>query len=145
MTGAMLHQATAVAIGGRAILLEGPPGIGKSSLALALIDRGATLVGDDGVALSRRGAVLWVAPPPHTAGLLEIRNVGIASLPAVAAQAALVLTLSHDAPRYIEQAEMVVRSGVSVPHLLFDPRSAPGAVRAEYALGLHGLPRTETA
>ena len=30
------HQATAVAIGGRALLIEGPPGSGKSSLALAM-------------------------------------------------------------------------------------------------------------
>ncbi|MGB7371776.1 MAG: serine kinase, partial [Erythrobacter sp.] len=29
----------------------GPPGCGKSSLALALIDRGAQLIGDDGVTL----------------------------------------------------------------------------------------------
>jgi len=40
------HQATAVAINGRAVLIEGPPGAGKSTLALALIDRGAVLVGD---------------------------------------------------------------------------------------------------
>ena len=35
------YQATCVAIGGRAVLIEGEPGSGKSSLALALIDRGA--------------------------------------------------------------------------------------------------------
>lgn len=40
-----LHQATCVAIGGRGVLIEGLPGSGKSSLALALIDRGAQLVG----------------------------------------------------------------------------------------------------
>ncbi|MFM5886059.1 MAG: HPr kinase/phosphorylase, partial [Novosphingobium sp.] len=48
----VLHQATAVAIGGRGVLIEGAPGSGKSSLALALIDRGAALIGDDGVALA---------------------------------------------------------------------------------------------
>src|SRR3546814_11755709 len=47
-------QGSAVAIGGRAVLIIGPPGSGKTSLALALIDRGATLIGDDGVALARR-------------------------------------------------------------------------------------------
>ena len=40
-------QATCVAIAGRALLIEGAPGTGKSSLGLALIDRGAQLIGDD--------------------------------------------------------------------------------------------------
>ena len=75
------HQASCVAIGGRGLLIDGPPGSGKSSLALALIDRGATLVGDDGVLLELRGGRLWALPPPNIAGLLEIRNVGLAMLP----------------------------------------------------------------
>ena len=46
---ATLANVSCVAIGGRGVLIEGAPGSGKSSLALALIDRGAALVGDDGV------------------------------------------------------------------------------------------------
>ena len=61
-----VRQAGAVAIGGCGLLIEGAPGSGKSSLALALIDRGAALIGDDGVALSLRGGRLWAAPPPNT-------------------------------------------------------------------------------
>ena len=41
------RQASCVAIGGRGVLIEGDPGSGKSSLVLALLDRGAHLVGDD--------------------------------------------------------------------------------------------------
>ncbi len=55
----LIHQASCVAIGERALLIEGLPGSGKSSLALALIDRGATLVGDDGVVLVNRNGILW--------------------------------------------------------------------------------------
>jgi len=134
-----LRQSTAVAIGGRALLIEGPPASGKSSLALALIDRGATLIGDDGIALESRGAMLWAAPAPATAGLIELRNVGIVSLPTAEAPVALVLTLAHDAPRFVEQADTVEIAGLAVARLVFDPRGPAAAVRAEYALAMHGL------
>lgn len=138
-----LRQSTAVAIGGRALLLEGAPGSGKSALALALIDRGAVLVGDDGVMLETREGALWAAPAPATAGLIELRNVGIVTLPASAAPVALVLTFAADAPRYVEHAGTVEITGHAIPALAFDPRGPAAAVRAEYALALHGLPPRE--
>lgn len=133
-----LHQATAVEIGGRALLIEGPPGSGKSSLALALIDRGATLIGDDGIALEWQDGTLWVHPAPATEGLIELRNVGILTLPATKAPAALVLQLREDAPRFVETADTVDIGSTAVPLLAFDPRGPAAAVRAEYALALHG-------
>jgi hypothetical protein len=50
----VLH-ASGVVLGGRAALFAGPPGAGKSSLAAALLRRGATLLSDDTVALELRG------------------------------------------------------------------------------------------
>lgn len=136
---AVLHQAGCVAIGGRGLLIEGPPGSGKSSLALALIDRGAELVGDDGVLLAARAGKLWADPPPNTAGLLEIRNVGLASLPAVSAPVRLVLRLDPAAERFVEQAETHHVSGVGIPLIRLWPGSPVLALRAEWALRLHGL------
>lgn len=134
-----VRQATAVAIGGRALMIEGPPGSGKSSLALALIDRGAALVGDDGVALSLRDGRVWAAPPPNTAGLLEIRNVGIVTLPATEAQVALVLRFDAQAPRHVETADSLELLGQAVPLLPLHPEAWPLALRAEWALMQHGL------
>lgn len=74
-------HATCVAFGGHGVLLLGPPGAGKSDLALRLIDGGATLVADDRVMLSRAGAGLLAAPPDALAGLLEIRGTGIVRMP----------------------------------------------------------------
>ncbi len=140
-----LRKSTAVAIGGRALLIEGTSGSGKSSLALALIDRGATLIGDDGIALSTRGGELWTRPAPATAGLIELRNVGILALPTTEAPAALVLQLREEAPRFVESAATIEIAGVAIPALAFDPRIPAAAVRAEFALALHGLARTATA
>ena len=53
----LLH-ATAISINGQAVLLIGPPGSGKSDLALRLIDRGALLIADDQVALTEVDGVL---------------------------------------------------------------------------------------
>jgi serine kinase of HPr protein (carbohydrate metabolism regulator) len=128
-----------VAIDGRGVLIEGPPGCGKSSLVLALVDRGAQLVGDDGVTLESRDGRLWALPPPNISGKLEIRNVGIAGLPAVEAPLALAVQLSEQAPRYIEQAEASDIEGFEIPVIRLWPHSPVLPLRVEWALRLHGL------
>lgn len=137
MIGELLANVTCVAVAGRGLLIEGPPGSGKSALALALIDRGATLVGDDGVTLEVRSGRLWAHPPPNIAGLLEIRCVGIATLPAGPAPICLVLRLGEAGPR-LPAIEQVRLGGIALPRLSSAP-FALDAVRAEWALRLHGL------
>ena len=137
---AILHQATCVAIKGRAILIEGPPGSGKSSLALALIDRGATLIGDDGVNLAARDGILYAAPPPNIAGLLEVRNLGLLEFPTASnVPAALIVVLGPDAPRFIEAPDLAERAGARLPLVrLWQSEVAP-AHKVELALGRYGL------
>jgi serine kinase of HPr protein (carbohydrate metabolism regulator) len=135
----LLANASCVAIGGRAVLIEGEPGSGKSSLALALIDRGAMLIGDDGVILEEREGRLWAAPPPNIAGLLEVRNVGLVTLPTCAAPLALVIRFDADAPRSIDVAERIERRGHALPLVPLYPASAALPLRAEFALKVHGL------
>lgn len=134
-----LRQASCVAIGGRGILIEGEPGSGKSSLALALIDRGAELVGDDGVLLENRNGTLWASPPPTIAGKLEIRNVGIVELPCVEARVALLVRLDRAAERFVEEPERTDIEAASVPVVRLWPDTPILALRAEWALKLHGL------
>jgi len=135
------HQATCVAIAGRGVLIEGAPGSGKSSLALALLDRGAQLVGDDSVLLMPDGAGRLVAMPhPNTGGLLEVRNLGLVPFPACdAAPVCLLLTLDRDAPRFVEQAGLATRGGVTIPAIALWPDSPVLALRAEIALARYGL------
>jgi len=137
---ALTRQAGCVAIGGRGVLIEGAPGLGKSSLALALIDRGAHLVGDDGVLLHARDGRLYAAPHPATRGLIELRGVGLIPLPVRdEAPVALILRLSPDAPRYVESAPREVLAGISLPVITLWPDGPALPLRAEWALRQHGI------
>ncbi|MFM5895408.1 MAG: HPr kinase/phosphorylase [Novosphingobium sp.] len=136
----LLHQATCVAIDGRALLIEGAPGSGKSSLALALIDRGAVLVGDDGVSLELRGNRLFASPPPRIAGLLEVRGLGLIPFPTTAnIPVALVLKLDPEAERFIEHAGRTTLHGTELPLASLWPDTSALPIKAELALRLFGL------
>lgn len=134
-----LRQATCVLIDGCAVLIEGPAGCGKSSLALALIDRGAVLVGDDGVALEVRGTQLWASPPPNIAGLLEVRNVGLVELQVGEGPVGLLLQLDPAAPRFVDSAALVDICGIQVPVIALFPDTTALALRAEWAVRKHAL------
>jgi hypothetical protein len=139
---AIVIQASAVVIAGRALLIEGPPGSGKSSLALALIDRGAGLIGDDGVTLARHSDLLIASPPPNIAGLLEVRGVGLVrEAVAPPAPVALILVLGGPAPQRLPETPLARRviAGIAVPVIAFDPGTIAPALRAEWALRVHGL------
>lgn len=136
----LIHQASCLAIGSRAILIEGPPGSGKSSLTLALIDRGAGLIGDDGVTLTTRNGRLIASPPPHIAGLIEVRNVGLIRRPTTGdLPVALAIRLDEAAPRHLDRPETLVIAGIGLPLIRLWPQSPVLALRAEAALELHGL------
>lgn len=72
-----LH-ASAVAIGGRALLLMGTSGAGKSSVALHLAAAGASLIADDVSALELRGDTVVLHPGP---GLASIDQDELARMP----------------------------------------------------------------
>ena len=136
----VLHLATCVAIGGRGLLIEGPPGSGKSSLALALIDRGAMLVGDDGVLIVRDGHALRASPAPATQGLIEVRNLGLLDFPTLAdVPVALVIILDPAATRFREAPDWLDRAGCRIPTVALWPDSPVLALRAELALRTFGL------
>lgn len=72
----ILH-ASCVALGGRALLIRGASGRGKSGLALSLMGLGAQLVGDDRIRLAAEDGALIARSAPNLDGLIEARGIGL--------------------------------------------------------------------
>jgi len=79
-----LIHATCVEVGDVGVLLRGPSGSGKSDLALRLMDEGARLVSDDQVEISTADGQVLAAAPDTLDGLMEVRGVGVVSMPNMA-------------------------------------------------------------
>ena len=135
-----MANVSCVALRGRGVLITGEPGSGKSSLALALLDRGAELVGDDGVELALDGDRVLASPPPNTAGLIEIRNVGLLEVPTATAPIAIVIALDPAAERLPLGAGEAWLLDCRVPQVALYPDTPALPLRAEAALEIHGLP-----
>ena len=140
LSSEVLH-ATTVAIDGRAVLIEGPSGSGKSDLALRLIDRGARLVADDCTLVLRTpaGAALVARSPGAFEGRIEVRGIGIAALPHVdEAPVALLVRLDPEPPRLPERRRRMI-AGIEVRVIVLDPRPASAPIKVELALAQPGL------
>ena len=130
---AFLVHATTVAIGGRAILLRGVSGSGKSDLALRLIDAGALLVADDQSELYRDGEAVLARSPAPIAGLIEARGIGILRVGSLAS-ARLSLIAELVSPEAVERlpercSETIL--GVAIPLVAVAPfeASTPAKLR----------------
>ena len=135
-----LH-ASAVAAEGRAVLITGPSGSGKSDLALRLLDRGFTLVSDDQTIVKRDGDRLLASPPPTIAGKLEIRGIGIVDMDHVSdLPVALIVELTVDEiQRLPDDSRERPILGVSLPIVTIDAMTASAPSKVELALDRMGL------
>jgi len=133
----LLVHATTVLVDGVGVLIRGPSGSGKSDLALRLIDGGAQLVSDDQTALEARDGRLWASAPPSIAGKLEVRGLGIVTLPAApSASVGLVIDLlPPDRIDRLPEPSKVSLLRVILPRLDFSPfeASAPAKLRLAVA------------
>ena len=116
------------------LLLRGPSGVGKSDLALRMIEAGGRLVADDQCVLERRGDAILVSAPETIAGKIEARGVGILSMASALPRAPLLLVVDlveeGAAERMPEPAHCTLL-GLELPRLslnAFDV-SAPAKLR----------------
>ena len=138
MIGRRVH-ASAVAIGGRGVLILGASGRGKSDLALRLIDRGAVLIADDQVEIAPRAGRLQACAPSTIRGKLEVRGIGIVDCEAAEAPIALVVDLDG-APERMPEPGSSTFEDIAVPTVAIDPFDASAPIKVELALKRFGLP-----
>lgn len=133
-SGQQTVHGTLVAIGEKGLLLIGPSGAGKSDLALRLMSSGAPaqlglaqpeLVADDRVCIDVRAETAFGAAPAKLAGQLEVRNIGIITMPyksEVAITAIIELDQQQDPPRLPpEPLPRHAINQVSLPKLRINP------------------------
>jgi serine kinase of HPr protein (carbohydrate metabolism regulator) len=131
-------HASTVAIDGRAVLITGPSGSGKSDLTLRLLDRGFVLVSDDQTIVKRHDERLLASAPPNIAGKLEIRGIGIVDMDTVTdLPVALIVELTSDMQRLPDDSRERPILGVSVPLITIDAMTA--SAPSKVALGLDRL------
>lgn len=126
-------HATCVDINGAGVLITGDSGVGKSDLALRLIEnKGAVLVSDDRTDLKEENGHLTALPPKTIEGLLEVRGVGIAKKkfkPKTYIKLVVEAALKEKIERY-PSAQFFENQGVLIPKILLSltEASAPDKV-----------------
>jgi serine kinase of HPr protein (carbohydrate metabolism regulator) len=139
LSGETIH-ATSVAIDGRAVLITGISGAGKSDLALRLIDRGFTLVSDDQTIVHRDAQRLLASAPEQIAGKIEIRGIGIVEMETVSdVPVALMVELTSEIQRLPDDSRERPVLGVPIPLVSIDATSASAACKVALALDRLGL------
>jgi HPr kinase/phosphorylase len=116
-TGQIIH-ATTVCVEGRALVILGSSGSGKSSLALQLMAYGAMLVADDRTQLVSGPSGLLATCPSAIKGMVEARGIGILKVPFVEdVPVHLAVDLEQTAFERLPQDSSIKLLGHSVPCL----------------------------
>lgn len=133
-------HASTVALEGRAVLISGPSGSGKSDLALRLLERGFTLVSDDQTIVRRDGDRLIASSPPTIKGKLEIRGIGIVDMDSVNdVPIGLYVELTSEITRLPDDRRERPVLGVRLPLVSVDALTASAAAKVSLALDRLGL------
>lgn len=139
LSSEMLH-ATTVAKSGRAVIIAGRSGSGKSDLALRLFDRGFVLVSDDQTMVRKDGDRLLASAPLTIRGKLEVRGIGIVEVETVDnVPVCLIVDLAEAIERMPDAGLERTMLGVAIPVVGIDASGASAPAKVEIALDRLGL------
>tara|TARA_E500000331_G_scaffold345155_1_gene382319 strand:+ start:368 stop:787 length:420 start_codon:yes stop_codon:yes gene_type:complete len=129
-----LH-ATSVAIEDNGVAIFGDPGSGKSDLALRLIDSGATLISDDITVFSKLEKNINLFGIENTKGLLEVREVGIITVPYVEGiKLKLVVRLTDKVIERIPKKNNINLLGLKFPKLEINGKNSSSVAKVKVKL-----------
>lgn len=134
----VLLHASCVSVNGNGVLICGPAGSGKSSLALNLIALGAELVADDQTLIRRENKNLIARCPETISHLIEARGLGILTPPTRSDVAlTLVVDLETVQSQRVPLPEAYELFGITLPLFRRAPLDAFSA--ALYILARDGM------
>ncbi len=115
-SGDVILHATCVAHSGRAVLIRGASGRGKSGLALQLLALGAGLVSDDRTRVWVAEGGIIADAPETIRGQIEARGMGILKIPSAGPHPlALIVDLDAETTERMPQLTHADLLGQSVP------------------------------
>ena len=128
-------HSTSVVIDDNGVLILGDSGSGKSDLALRLIDNGATLISDDISICRKNSNNIYLYCPPEIRGLLEVREIGIITVPFVERiKLRLVVNLkSNNNERFPKESSFRIL-GIKIPIINIEGKNSSAVAKIKVKL-----------
>ena len=128
-------HSSSVVIEDNGVLILGNSGCGKSDLALRLIDNGATLISDDISICRKNSNNIYLYCPPEIKGLLEVREVGIITVPFVERiKLRLVVNLkSNNNERFPKESSFRIL-GIKIPTINIEGKNSSAVAKIKVKL-----------
>ena len=128
-------HSTSVVIEDCGIMIVGDSGCGKSDLALRLIDSGATLISDDVTICKKRINGIFLYSPKETKGLLEVREIGIITVPFIEnVKLSLLVELIDKEGERMPEKEKKILLGVTIHKIQIFGKNPSSVAKVKFKL-----------